>query len=90
MTIKQACLVIADLDDGTTAMNVVFDGGFDKTSPSHCALRKILQMLDDMGMTVVDPIEAPHIGLDFNKEGATVAIPAPMLVDGNGHTIIPS
>lgn len=82
MTIKQACLVIADLDDGTTAMNVVFDGGFDKTSPSHCALRRVLEMLDNMGMAIIEPMDM--------AADAPAAIPVPMLVDGNGHTIIPS
>lgn len=80
MSIKQACLVIADLEDGTTAMSVSFDGGFDGTSPAHGSLRKILQMLDDMGMAIIEPMEM--------IEDAP-AVPTSMLVDSAGHTIIP-
>lgn len=79
--IKQACLVIADLQDGETALNVVFGGGFDKNSPAHCALRKVLEMLDNMGMAIIEPME------DM-ADNAHAAIPAPMLLDGNGDTII--
>lgn len=81
MSIKQACFVIADLEDGTTALSVTFDGGFDKTSPAHCSLRKVLEILDNMGMAIIEPMEM--------VEDAPAAVPTPMLVDGNGHTIIP-
>ena len=81
MGIKQACLVIADLEDGTTAMTVSFDGGFDGNSSAHGSLRKILQMLDDMGMAIVEPIKVSD---------TPVGVPTPMLVDSSGHTIIPS
>lgn len=77
---KTACIVITDLTDGTTALTAVFDGGFDKASPAHCAVRKLLEQMDNMGMAIIDP--------DTVQTDTQPGAPAPMLVDGNGHTII--
>lgn len=79
---KQACVVIADLDDGTSAMSVVFDGGFDKTSPAHCAMRRVLEEFDKLGMCIIEPA-------DTGDGDGTQAVPEPLLLDGSGNTIIP-
>ena len=58
-----ASIVMRD-DGDATSMEVVFDGGFDKNSPAHAAIRRILGYIDSLGIEVLDPRlakEAPRI-----------------------------
>lgn len=73
-----ACIVISDVENDETAMTAVFDGGFDKESPAHAAMRRVLDMIYNLGVEMVDQMLAP-----------VAAVPEPMLVDANGHTMIP-
>ncbi len=73
-----ACIVMADVNNDEMAMSCVFDGGFDKDSPAHAAMRRVIDMIGKLGVEVVDQIVQD-----------AVAVPESMLVDSNGHTMIP-
>jgi hypothetical protein len=74
--LKTACIVMADLEDGTVAMTVTYDGGFDQTSQAHCAIQRVLDEVHKLGVENIEPEpnEAPEA----------------LLLDANGHTAIPA
>lgn len=73
-----ACMVMADAENSEMVMSCVFDGGFDKDSVAHAAMRRLIDMIDKLGVEVVDRMVQDAI-----------AVPEPMLVDSSGHTMIP-
>jgi len=74
-----ACIVISDVSGEECAMNVVFDGGFDKSSPAHCAIRRVLEQIDSLGIEIREPIE---------QANALPAVPETMLLGADGRTLI--
>lgn len=51
-----ASIVMRDDEDGNVNLEVVFAGGFDRDSQAHAGVRRLLDMLDGMGIEVQEPI----------------------------------
>ena len=60
-----ASIVMRDETDGNVSMEVVFGEGFDKNSPAHAGIRRVLDFINSLGMEVQEPPEpeAPQIVL---------------------------
>lgn len=52
---SNASIVMRDTDDGSVHMEVVFDGQFDQASQAHAGIRKILEIIDGMGIEIQEP-----------------------------------
>lgn len=97
-----ACIVISDVTDSTTgtdsskspstAMSVVFDGGFDQTSPAHAAIRRVLEMIDALGMEIIEP-DSPESTqprspiFTGSPVDNSIRTPNSQLIDQHGNTI---
>jgi hypothetical protein len=50
-----ASIVMRDMPDGSCGMEVVYGDGFDKTSPAHAGIRRVLQYIDSLGIEILEP-----------------------------------